>query len=404
MPVAVLAFSGGLDTSFAVLALKREGYSVVTATIDSGGHSAAELEQIAARSRALGATAHVTVDGRREIYDRFFSWLIRAGALRGGVYPVAVGAERVVQAEGLVRVAREHDATVVAHGCTAAGNDQVRFEVALGVLAPDLKVLAPIRDGAVDRATSTAALREAGVEIPEKTTRYSINAGLVGTTIGGGDTHDPWTEIPEEAYEAAGAGLDADAPEREIVLGFQEGLPVSLDGEALDPLVLLENLEDAARPLGIGRGIHLGDTILGIKGRIAFVAPAATVLIAAHRELEKLVLTKRQAAVKGRLGSLYADLMHEALYHDPVCRDVEALLASSQKRVCGDVRVTLRRGRVEVTGVRSPYSLVRPGTLYGEETELWSGADAAGFSLLYGLQARMAAERERDSHDREPGA
>ncbi|MFQ5844032.1 MAG: argininosuccinate synthase, partial [Planctomycetota bacterium] len=335
--MAALAFSGGLDTSYAVLALQREGHSVVTVTVDTGGASPAGLEAIERRARALGADAHVAVDGRREVYDRFFSHLIRANALRGGVYPVAVGAERVVQAEALVRAARQHDAALLAHGCTGAGNDQVRFDVALRVLAPELEVAAPIRTGQVDRERAAAVLREADIDVPAETARWSVNAGLVGTTIGGGETHDPWAEIPEQAYEAAGARLDPGAPESEVELGWSRGLPVALDGRRLDPLDLLARLDARARPLGIGRGVHLGDTILGIKGRIAFVAPAATVLIAAHRELEKLVLTRRQSAVKDRLGSLYADLLHEALYHDPVLRDVEALLESSQRSVEGNV-------------------------------------------------------------------
>jgi argininosuccinate synthase len=392
MAVAALAFSGGLDTSFAVLALKREGYDVVTVTADTGGFSPAELEAIEVRARAVGAVDHVAVDARREVYDRFFSRLIQGNVLRGGVYPVAVGAERFLQAEILVRVARERGCEVVAHGCTGAGNDQVRFDVAVRALAPELKLLAPIRDGEVTREQSTAALREAGVEIPPKQTRYSVNAGLVGTTVGGGDTHDPWAEIPEEAFAEAGSRIDPDAPETELTLGFRGGLPVSLDGEELDPLALLARVDAAARPLGIGRGTHLGDTILGIKGRIGFVAPAATVIIAAHRELEKLVLTKRQIAFKDAAGALFGDLLHEALYLDPVCRDVEAALASSQERVAGDVRVGLRALACEVRGVRSPHALVRPGARYGEESSLWDGRDAQGFARIYGLASRLAEE------------
>jgi argininosuccinate synthase len=397
-PIAALAFSGGLDTSYAVLALKALGYNTVTVAVDTGGFSDADRAAIAARSKQVGAVAHELIDARQQVYDRFFSWLIRGNVLRGGVYPVAVGAERVVQAEELVTAARRHNAAAVAHGCTAAGNDQIRFEVALRVLAPDLKTLAPIRDGEVSREASTAALAKAGVVIPAKTTRYSINAGLVGTTIGGGETHDPWTEIGEEAWAEAGSTLDAAAQPVSIEIGFVAGLPVSIDGRELAPLKLIATLDALGRPRGIGRGIHLGETILGIKGRIGFVAPAATTLIHAHRELEKLTLTKRQQQVKDALGAQYGDLLHEGLYHEPVCRDIEALLGSSQRAVTGDVRVQLRAGSLAVTGVRSPHALMSPKARYGEGSSMWSGTDAAGFARIYGIPAVLSAGANNTSN------
>jgi len=392
MPLCTLAFSGGLDTSYCLLALRRDGHDVVTVTVDTGGFTRDGLDAVAARARALKARDHVSIDGRAEVYERFFAFLLRGNALRGGVYPVAVGAERVVQAEHLVKEARRVGATAVAHGCTGAGNDQVRFDVAIRALAPDLAILAPIRERQVSREASSAALREAGVPVPERTTRYSINVGLVGTTVGGGETHDPWTEIPEAAFEAAGSRVDPRAEERETTIGFREGLPVALDGCPLAPLDLLARLDAAARPLGIGRGTHLGDTILGIKGRIGFVAPAATVLVLAHRELEKLVLTKRQAELKNTAGALYGDYLHEGHWFDPVCRDLESLLVSSQRRVEGDVRVRLRRGRAEVAGVRSSHGLVRAGARYGEASALWDGRDAEGFCRVLGVPSRIAAE------------
>jgi len=392
MPVAALAFSGGLDTSYAVLALGREGFDVVTVTVDTGGFSPEQLLAIERRAKAVGAKRHVAVDARREVFDRFFSNILRGNVLRGGVYPVAVGAERHVQAEHLLKVARAEGADTVAHGCTGAGNDQIRFDVALRALAPDLRLLAPIRSGSVPREEATRELEAAGVTVPAKTTRYSVNQGLVGTTVGGGDTHDPWATVTEEAFEEAGSRLDPDAPEREVVIGFEKGLPGSLDGAPLDPLDLLARLDAWARPLGIGRGVHLGDTILGIKGRIGFVAPAATVLIAAHRELEKLVLTKRQRDVKDHAGATYGDLLHEGLYLDPVCRDLERLLLSSQERVSGEARVRLRRLGCDVMGVRSPHALSVKGARYGEGSSLWDGRDAEGFAKVYGIAARLAEE------------
>ena len=392
MAVAALAFSGGLDTSFAVLALIREGYDVVTVTVDTGGFTPEQLAAIGRRARATGAKRHVAVDARREVYDRFFSHILRGNVLRGGVYPVAVGAERQVQAEHLLRVGRAEGAQALAHGCTGAGNDQIRFDVALRALAPDLKVIAPIRSGGVAREDAAKALEAAGLPVARKTTRYSVNQGLVGTTVGGGATHDPWAAIPEEAFEEAGSRLDPDAPEREVVIGFSKGLPAELDGVPLDPLDLMARLDAWARPLGVGRGVHLGDTILGIKGRIGFVAAAATILIAAHRELEKLVLTKRQRDFKDRAGAYYGDLLHEGLYLDPVCRDLERLLESSQERVSGDARVRLRRLGCDVLGVRSPHALSVTGARYGEGSSLWDGRDAEGFARIYGIAARLSEE------------
>jgi argininosuccinate synthase len=396
MSLAALAFSGGLDTSYAVLALRREGFDVVTVTVDTGGFSPEENAAIADRARSLGVLDHVSVDGRQAVYDRFFRYLIFGNVLRGRVYPVAVGAERFVQAEELARVARNRGCDAVAHGCTAAGNDQVRFDVALKALLPDLPILAPVRDREVARAESTRALQEAGVSIPAKTTRYSINAGLVGTTVGGGETHDPWETIPEEAYVEAGSRIDEGSPERVVVIGFERGLPVSLDGEPHDALELVAELDRRARPLGIGRGVHTGETVLGIKGRIGFVAPAATVLIRAHHELEKLVLTRRQATFKDQAGSLYGDLLHEGLHLDPVCRDLEALLESAQRYVTGEVRVHLKRGCFDVLGARSPHTLVREGAVYGEESALWSGEDTRGFARIFGLPSRLSQEREQE--------
>ncbi|MHC4939674.1 MAG: argininosuccinate synthase [Planctomycetota bacterium] len=395
MSLAALAFSGGLDTSYAVLALKREGYDVVTVTVDTGGFEPSELEAIEERAKALGVLDHVTIDGRQAVYDRFFRYLILGNVLRGRVYPVAVGAERFLQAEELAREADHRSCDVVAHGCTSAGNDQVRFDVALRALVPNLPIVAPVRDREVARAESTRALQEVGITIPPKTTRYSINAGLVGTTVGGGETHDPWETIPEDAYIEAGSRIDADASEQVVVIGFEKGMPVSLDGRQMGGLELIAELDARARPLGIGRGVHLGDTVLGIKGRIGFVAPAATVLIRAHHELEKLVLTKRQATFKDNAGAYYGDLLHEGLYLDPVCRDVEKLLESSQRNVTGEVRVHLRRGCFDVLGARSPHSLIGGGAVYGEESALWSGEDTRGFARIFGLPSRLARESDQ---------
>jgi len=389
---AVVAFSGGLDTSFVVLYLRREyGCKVVTVTVDTGGFDAEEVEQIAARSAELGAAEHHFLDGRQAVYDEHLAWLIRGNVLRGSVYPLCVGAERVVQAREVARVAEETGANLIVHGSTGAGNDQIRFEVVIGALCPSVPTWAPIRDMNVRRAQSAAYLGEHGFPVDASTKDYSINAGLWGVTIGGKETHDPWGYPPEEAWPTTVNPADAPADGVEIVLGFREGLPVSLDGEELAPLDLLEQLRATAAAHGVGRGIHLGDTILGIKGRIAFEASAAAVIVPAHRELEKLVLSRAQLFHKDRMGDLYGSFLHEAKHFDPLMRDIEAFIASSQQRVSGEVRIHLRQGVVSVRGTRSPFSMLAPELArYGEENALWDGRDAEGFATIYGTQQLLS--------------
>lgn len=387
----VLAYSGGLDTSFCVAWLTRErGAAVTTVTVDTGGLTRGELEGIADRARAAGAVEHREVDAREAVWDGFVSTLIRGNVLRGGVYPVSVAAERTQQAVEVARVARELGADAVAHGSTGAGNDQVRFDVAFAVLLPGVEVLAPVRELGLTRERAVAALGAWGLEVPPGAGRYSVNRGLWGTTLGGGWTHDPWLGPPPDAW-GDGAAAASSEPE-ELVIGWREGLPVSLDGGGLAGPELVEALAGRLAPFAVGRGIHLGETVLGIKGRIGFEAGAAVVLIAAHRELEKLVLTRWQSFWKDHLAQFWGDRLHEGQAFDPVMRDIEAMIASSQRRVVGDTRVRLEAGRFLVTGVRSPHSLMDPAVArYGEENALWSGDEARAFAKLASIPSRLAA-------------
>ena len=396
MNTAVLAFSGGLDTSFCAVWLREQGARrVVTVCVDTGGFSADELARIEARARALGVDEHRTVDARQVVWDRFVSYLIKGNVLRGGVYPLSVGCERTAQAEAVVDVAREVGADTIAHGSTGAGNDQVRFDVAIAARAPELAIVTPIRELNWSREQETAWLAERGFDVPTMTTAYSLNEGLFGTTIGGRETHDPWKVPPESAYTMTAAVADAPDAAEELVIGFEAGLPVSLDGEATDGVALVAALNARAGAHGVGRGLHLGDTILGLKGRIAFEAPAPLVLIAAHRELQKLVTTKWQAHWIEQAGGFYGMLLHEGLYHDPAMRDLEALLDSANARVSGDVRVRLHKGRHDVVGLRSPHSLMNPEVaVYGEGATAWTGAQAAGFARIHGMPSLLAARRD----------
>ncbi len=388
-----LAFSGGLDTSFCVPWLaERYGAAVTTVTVDTGGMSPADRAGIAARARALGAERHVLIDARARYFDETLRHLIAGNVLRGQVYPLCVGAERSLQARLVAEAAREVGAEAVAHGCTAAGNDQVRFEVALRTLAPELEVIAPVRDEGFSRAHEVAFLAERGVEWPAERAAYSVNSGLWGCTIGGRETADTVAPLPEEAWVLTrGAFASPRAPESHVI-SFDAGVPAAVDGVAMGPVELVESLNLLGGAFGIGRGIHLGDTIIGLKGRVAFEAPAAVLLITAHRELEKLTLTARQQRVKDGLAAVYGDLVHEGQFLEPACRDIEALFERSQRRVTGEVRVLLRPGSAFVEGVASPYSLKAASrAVYGEAAGEWTAADARGFSRMLALPGMLHA-------------
>ena len=274
----------------------------------------------------------------------------------------------------------------MAHGCTAAGNDQVRFEVALRTLAPDLSVLAPVRDQAFRREDELAYLKERGLPMPPTGAKYSVNRGLWGVTIGGRETLTSAGSIPEEAWLLTRDAFTRLRPPARHVLSFRQGKPAALDGRAASAVEIIESVEALAAPFGIGRGIHLGDTIIGTKGRVAFEAPAAEVLLTAHRELEKLVLTARQQRIKDQVAQSYGDLVHEGQLLDPVCRDMEALLLSSQQRVSGDVHVLLSTGNLFIEGVESPYSLMSASKgVYGEAAGEWTASDSLGFSRIVSL-------------------
>lgn len=385
--LVALAFSGGLDTSYCVPRLMERGWTVHTVFVNTGGTTAAEREAIRAQAVAVGAAAHHEVDARDAVFDRFVRFLIQGNVLRGEVYPLSVSAERTQQALSVIEVARRLGATAVAHGSTGAGNDQVRFDVALRVLAPDLEILTPIREENLQRPQAIAYLEARGLPVPAKAGAYSINRGLWGTTYGGGWTHDTWAGPPAELLDPP---ADAPAP-RELVLGFERGLPVSLDGATLAGAELVDQVGALCARYGVGFDIHVGETALGIKGRIGFEAGAALVLIRAHRELEKLVLTKWQVFWKDQLGRFYGDRLHEGHYFDPALRDIEALITSSQQRVSGEVRLRFAPGRAQVTGTRSPHSMMDPAVAtYGEDNRLWTGEEAKHFSRVAAIPSLLA--------------
>jgi argininosuccinate synthase len=387
-PVVVLAFSGGLDTSYCVPRLAEQGMVVHTAFVNTGGATPVDCAAIRAQALAVGATQHHEVDARAAVFSRFVRVLIQGNILRGEVYPLSVAAERTQQALSVIDVARQVSAGAVAHGSTGAGNDQIRFDIAFRVLAPDLQILTPIRDEALTRDRAIAYLAERGLPVPAKASAYSINKGLWGTTWGGGWTHDTWAGPPAELTDPP---ADAPAP-AEHVIAWERGTPVALDGARLSGPDLVAALSDLADQYGVGRNIHVGETALGIKGRIGFEAGGALLLIAAHRELEKLVLTKWQVFWKDQLGRFYGDRLHEGHYFDPALRDIEALLENSQQRVTGETRLRLAAGRFLVVGARSPHSMMDPAVAtYGEENRLWTGQEARDFARIAAIPSLLAA-------------
>jgi argininosuccinate synthase len=383
----LLAFSGGLDTSFCVPWLAETcERPVITLTVDTGGIDAESARVLEERSRALGAVAHHLVDARAGYFEQVLRFLVMGNVRRGHLYPLCVGAERVLQAQTVAQWATRLGTDTVAHGSTAAGNDQVRFEVALRTLAPGLTILAPVRDRAFKRPGQVAYLEERGLPVPQFGAAYSVNRGLWGVTIGGKETLSSLGSIPESAWVLTQGAFDRPREPERHTIGFESGVPCALDGERLPPVDLIERIEALAAPFGIGRGIHLGDTIIGFKGRVAFEAPAAEVLLAAHRELEKLVLSARQARIKDQLAATYGDLVHEGQHLDPVCRDIEAAFTASQRRVTGEVHVLLRGGACFVEGVESPYSLMKASKgAYGESAGEWTAAEAHGYSKMLAL-------------------
>ena len=387
----VLAYSGGLDTSFCVPWLtEKYRRPVVTLTVNTGGIDSAQAESLARRAVELGAERHLLVEARPQFFDEVIRHLIAGNVRRGHTYPLCVGAERGVQAKILARTAQELGSDTVAHGCTAAGNDQFRFEMAMRALAPEITVLAPVRDEAFQRREQVAYLADHGAPQLPAGGEYSINRGLWGVTIGGRETLTSAGSIPETAWVLSSGALEDPLPQESHELDFEAGLPVAWNGEAMRPVGLVETLEAAGGRFGIGRGIHLGDTILGSKGRVAYEAPAAEILLCAHRELEKLTLGAGQMRVKDTLAGVYGDLVHEGKQLDPVCRDIEAFFDSSQERVSGRVHLVLRPGAVWVRGVESPHSLLAASRgVYGETAGEWSPRDALGAARVMALPGML---------------
>ena len=377
----VLGFSGGLDTSFCVKYLSAEkGYEVYTVTIDTGGFTPDELKTIEQRAYALGAVKHTTIDAVKPYYERVLKYLIFGNVLKNNTYPLSVSAERITQALMLVEQAQQIQADAVAHGSTGAGNDQVRFDMVFHILAPKMEIITPIRDLRLSREQEVEYLKAHGVDVSAEKSAYSINKGIWGTSVGGKETLTSDQFLPETAFPHQ---LSRHEPE-DITLWFEKGEPVGLNDQLFDhPTQTILALNEKAAAFAIGRDIHVGDTIIGIKGRVGFEAPGPLIILKAHHALEKHVLTKWQLMMKDQLSIFYGNWVHEGLLLDPVMRDIEAFFTSSQQRVSGKVFVSLFPYRFQVNGIASPYDLMqRKFGTYGEMNNAWTGEDVRGFSKI----------------------
>ena len=384
----LLAFSGGLDTSFCAMYLSQEkGYEVHTAVANTGGFSAEELKVIEDKAYRLGAVSHVTLDVTQEYYDKSIKYMVFGNVLRNGTYPISVSSERIFQAIAIINYAKEIGAEYVAHGSTGAGNDQVRFDLTFDVIAPEIKVLTPTRDMVLTREYEINYLRDHGFEADFKKMEYSINKGLWGTSIGGKETLKSEQTLPEGAYPSQ---VEKQGEET-VTIGFENGEICSVNGSTNDNKVLLINqLEEIANKYGIGRDMHIGDTIIGIKGRVGFEAAAPLLIINAHKMLEKHTLTKWQQYWKDQLGNWYGMFLHEAQYLEPVMRDIEQFLQSSQQNVTGTVIVKLRPYNYTLVGVESTFDLMKTDFgEYGEVNRAWSADDVKGFTKILGNQMKI---------------
>ena len=384
----VLAFSGGLDTSFCVKYLSEDcGYDVYTAIANTGGFSKQELANIEARALALGAVKHASLDITHEYYDRSIRYMVFGNVLRNGTYPISVSSERIFQAIAIINYAKSIGADCVAHGSTSAGNDQVRFDSTFQILAPEIEIITPTRDMNLTRDYEINYLKEHGYEADFKKLEYSINKGLWDTSIGGKETLHSNETLPEEAYPTQ---MTATAEER-IPLSFEQGELAAINGKHYtDKVAAIQDLEALVAPYALGRDMHIGDTIIGIKGRVGFEAGAPLLIIAAHKMLEKHTLTKWQQYWKDQLGNWYGMFLHESQYLEPVMRDIERFLESSQQNVTGTVIVDLKPYRYVLVGVESDFDLMRTDFgEYGELSKAWTADDVKGFTRIFSNQMKI---------------
>ena len=382
----VLAYSGGLDTSYSLMKLTQEGYEVHAISVNTGGFDTAEVEDMKTKALQMGAHTYKSVNALDSFYSKVVKYLVFGNVLKNNTYPLSVSAERIVQAMEIVAYANEIGADAIAHGSTGAGNDQVRFDLIFQVMAPNIEIITPIRDEQVSREVEIEYLKENGVFLSWEKAQYSVNQGLWGTSIGGKETLTSHDSLPESAYPSPVEKQDAE----KVILHFEKGELIAIDSVTDNPVNNIIKLQQQAKKFGIGRDTHVGDTIIGIKGRVGFEAAAPLLIIKAHHLLEKHTLSKWQQFQKEQLSNFYGMLLHEGQYLDPVMRDLEAFLSNSQSTVSGKVLVTLHPYRFELNGIESEHDLMNAAFgSYGEVNKGWSANDAKGFIKLLSNQNKI---------------
>ncbi len=391
MNKVLLAFSGGLDTSYCARYLSVDmGMEVHTVLVDTGGFSAQDIENIASRASSCGVASHVTLDRTQALFDSVLRYCIAGNVLKNGTYPLSVSAERVMQAIAIAQHARSIGATHIAHGSTGAGNDQIRFDVIFRILCPELPVITPIRDKKLSRDEEIAYLSLHGVEGDWTKSAYSINQGIWGTTIGGRETLTSHEPLPNDAWPSSVYRLDPDKTTERVAITFEKGLPVALNGVSMPSLDVIKALNEIGSQWHIGRDMHIGDTILGIKGRVAFEAPAALMTIKAHHALEKHTLTKWQLMLKDQLSLWYGQLLHEGQFLEPAMRDIEAFFRTTQQAVSGTVFLLCSAHTFNILGIESANDLMKSSfATYGEENKAWDGSDARGFATINAISTTL---------------
>lgn len=390
----VLAYSGGLDTSYCIKKMSQEGYDVHAIAVNTGGFDTDTQDQIQKKALELGAVHVEVIDALDRYYSRVIQYLIYGNVLKNNTYPLSVSAERIVQALELIAYAQKVGARAIAHGSTGAGNDQVRFDLIFQVLAPEIEILTPIRDQQLSRQEEVDYLKSQGIDWSWEKAQYSINAGLWGTSVGGAETLTSHKNLPEEAYPSQ---LTQKGNET-LELQFEKGELKAVNGEPLSPVAAIQKVQAVAGPYAIGRDIHVGDTIVGIKGRVGFEAASALIIIKAHHLLEKHTLSKWQQFQKEQVGQLYGTLLHEGQYLDPVMRDMEAYLSQSQTQVSGAVYVQLHPYRFVLEGIQSENDLMNPAFgAYGEENAAWSAEEAKGFIKLLSVPNRIFQQVQKSN-------
>ena len=385
MKKIVLAYSGGLDTSYCAVHFSEDlGYEVHAVTVNTGGFSELDIKDIENKAYQMGVKTFVNIDAVDHYYQNVVKYLIYGNVLKNNTYPLSVSAERSIQAVEIIKYAKKINADYVAHGSTGAGNDQVRFDLIFRSLAPDIEIITPIRDNKLSRQQEIAYLQSKGIDMSWSKAKYSINKGLWGTSIGGSETLTSYKSLPNEAYPSQ---LEKKGSEK-VKLTFYKGELVAVNEEKASPQICIEKLNKLASKYAIGRDIHVGDTIVGIKGRVGFEAAAAIITIKAHHLLEKHILTKWQLQHKEYLSNWYGTHMHEGLFLDPIMRDFEAFLENSQQNVSGDVFITLQPYHFVLDGIVSKNDLMNTtfGS-YGEENKGWSAEEVKGFIKIYSNQS-----------------